>query len=233
MSEYYIPIDVLDHGFVRLVDHMGSDLSVVRAARTSYAAEWRVGEDEGSDKKLINYLWKNKHTSPFESVVFTFEVKAPIFVARQWFRHRTQSFSECSARYSQLREEFYLPDLNKIGIQSSTNKQSRDLNIESKEDLASQVLLLKEACENSFKTYRALLEKDWPREIARCILPVNTYTHFFTTMNMLNLFKFLSLRAHSHAQYEIQVYAEAIIKFIEPIVPVCTQAWKNSEGRND
>jgi thymidylate synthase (FAD) len=102
-------IDLLDHGFVRLVDSMGGDLSVVRAARVSYDAEWRAGEDEGSDKRLINYLWKHAHTSPFEAVSLTFEVKAPIFVFRQWHRHRTWSYNELSARYRELPEEFYVP----------------------------------------------------------------------------------------------------------------------------
>jgi thymidylate synthase (FAD) len=109
--------DVLDHGFVRLVDSMGSDLSIARAARVSYDAAWRAGEDQGSDARLINYLWRNHHTSPFEAVTFTFEVKAPIFVFRQWHRHRTWSFNELSARYRELPEEFYLPDIDKIGAQ--------------------------------------------------------------------------------------------------------------------
>src|SRR5687768_15107954 len=118
-------ISVLDHGFIRLVDSMGSDLSVVRSARVSYDAEWRTGEDEGKDAKLINYLMKNRHTSPFESVTFTFEVKAPIFVFRQWHRHRTWSFNEVSARYSELPEEFYVPAVEQITTQSTSNKQMR------------------------------------------------------------------------------------------------------------
>ena len=118
-------INLLNFGYVGLVDHMGNDLSVVRSARVSYSAEWRAGEDEGRDEKLINYLMKNKHTSPFESVTFTFEVKAPIFVFRQWHRHRTWSFNEISARYSELPEEFYVPDANQITTQSVNNKQQR------------------------------------------------------------------------------------------------------------
>src|SRR6478736_155840 len=118
-------INVLDHGFVRMIDHMGGDLSVVRAARVSYDAAWRAGEDDGSDAKLIRYLWKNKHTSPFEAVTFTFEVKAPIFVFRQWHRHRTWSFNELSARYRELPEEFYVPDPSQIGVQATSNKQMR------------------------------------------------------------------------------------------------------------
>lgn len=117
-------INVLDHGFVRLVDSMGSDLSIIRSARVSYDAEWRTGEDEGKDEKLIRYLWKNNHVSPFESVTFTFEIAGPIFVIRQWQRHRW-SYNEVSARYSELPEEFYVPEPRHITTQSSNNKQMR------------------------------------------------------------------------------------------------------------
>src|SRR5678815_1755750 len=121
-------IKCLDRGWVRLVDHMGSDLSIVRAARVSYDAAWRTGEDEKSDEKLLRYLWNHAHTSPFEAVTFTFEVKAPIFVFRQWHRHRTQSYNEMSARYTELPEEFYVPRLEDIGEQSKFNKQAREMN---------------------------------------------------------------------------------------------------------
>ena len=120
-------IEVLNRGHVRLVDHMGSDLSIVRNARVSYDAEWRTGEDTGKDAALIQYLIKNQHTSPFESVMFTFDVKAPIFVLRQWHRHRTWSYSEISGRYSELPEEYYIPEVSQIGLQSRTNKQMRIL----------------------------------------------------------------------------------------------------------
>ncbi len=116
---------VLDHGYVRLVDYMGSDHSVVRAARVSYDAEWRAGQDSGSDARLIKYLINHQHTSPFEHVAFTWEVKAPIFVLRQWHRHRTWSYSEVSARYTELPNEFYVPELEQITTQSSDNKQAR------------------------------------------------------------------------------------------------------------
>ena len=118
-------INVLNHGFARLVESMGSDLSIVRAARTSYDAAWRAGDDEGKDAKLIDYLVKNRHTSPLEAVVFTFEVKAPIFVFRQWHRHRTQAYSEISARYAELPEEYYIPEVSQITTQSAGNKQCR------------------------------------------------------------------------------------------------------------
>lgn len=129
-------IKVLDHGYVRLVDHMGNDLSIVRSARVSYNADWRTGEDEGKDEKLIHYLVKNHHTSPLESVQFTFQVKAPIFVFRQWHRHRTQSYNEVSARYTELPEEFYIPAVEHIGEQSSSNKQMRNIVELSKEEWA-------------------------------------------------------------------------------------------------
>lgn len=221
-------IKCLDHGFVRLIDSMGEDLSVVRAARVSFDAAWRAGEDEGSDKRLINYLWKNRHTTPFESVAFTFEVKAPIFVFRQWHRHRTWSFNELSARYRPLPEEFYLPKPEHVGKQSTSNKQGRELSDEQliafrEEEIAS----LKRACEAAFYEYRQLLASDWPRELARMVLPVNTYSHMFATVNALNLFRFLTLRDDPHAQYEIRVYAEAMRNLAKHIAPVCVKAWED------
>ncbi|OAI23001.1 FAD-dependent thymidylate synthase [Methylosinus sp. R-45379] len=218
-------IKVLDHGFVRLVDHMGSDLSIVRAARVSYDAAWRAGENEGSDKKLIDYLWKNRHTTPFEAVEFQFEVMAPIFVLRQWHRHRTWTYNELSGRYRELPETYYLPDPENIGEQATTNKQGRqpggDL-----EARRAEVEKLRAGFEAAFATYHELLAAGWPRELARTVLPVSTYSHMFAKVNLLNLFKFLSLRADPHAQYEIRVYAEAMEKLIEPIVPVAVAAWK-------
>lgn len=218
-------IDVLDHGFVRLVDHMGSDLSVVRAARVSYDAEWRAGEDKDSDHKLINYLWKNQHSTPFEAVTFTFEIKAPIFVFRQWHRHRTWSYNELSARYKELPEEFYIPELDQIGVQASKNKQGRDTEY-SPERRSFERDRLREAMVESFKIYKSLIGADWPRELARSILPVATYSHMFGTVNLLNLMKFLTLRCDSHAQYEIQVYADAMVGLARSVVPTCIDAWE-------
>jgi len=220
------PIKCLDHGFVRLVDHMGSDLSVVRAARVSYDAAWRAGEDEGSDARLINYLWRNKHTTPFESVTFTFEVKAPIFVFRQWHRHRTWSFNELSARYRELPQEFYLPAPELIGKQSTNNKQARDLDSEYDQDVRRHQLdAVNRQNSEAFALYRQLIAEGWPRELARSVLPVSTYSHMFATVNMLNLFKFLTLRCDNHAQYEIRVYAEAMRHLIRPIAPQSVAAW--------
>jgi thymidylate synthase (FAD) len=215
-------IDVLDHGHVRLVDHMGDDVSIVRAARVSYDAAWRAGEDAGSDARLIRYLWKHQHTTPFEAVEFQFEVKAPIFVLRQWHRHRTWSYNELSARYRELPEDFYVPAPDQIGAQSTSTKQAR---VAAEPDTIAADLI-RSACENAFNTYRVLLARGVPREIARSVLPVSTYSAMFAKTNLRNLFHFLTLRCDVHAQYEIRVYADAMLSLIRPLVPVATGAWE-------
>jgi len=217
--------DLLDHGFVRLVDSMGSDLSIVRAARVSYDAAWRAGEDEGSDERLIRYLWRNGHTSPFEAVTLTFEVKAPIFVFRQWHRHRTWSFNELSARYRPLPEEFYLPYPAMIGKQSTSSKQARVVG-ETNPKRAAEVEMLRQSCATAFETYRALLDAGWPRELARSVLPVNTYSHMFATVDLLNLFRFIGLRDHEHAQVEIREYAKAMKEMVRSVAPVAVAAFE-------
>lgn len=222
-------ISVLDHGYVRLVDHMGSDLSVVRSARVSYDAEWRSGEDTGSDARLINYLWSHGHTSPFESVVFTFEVKAPIFVVRQWHRHRTWSFNEVSARYTELPKEFYVPAPDILGVQSSDNKQVRNLVLRS--DADALVEIMAGANSMTFGLYQDLIQRGVPRELARTVLPVATYTHMFATVDLMNLLKFIKLRSHPHAQHEIQVYSDAMLELIRPIVPVSVEAFEKGLTR--
>ena len=217
-------IDVLDHGYVRLVDSMGGDLSVVRAARVSYDAAWRAGEDKGSDARLIRYLWKHHHTSPFEAVTFTFEVKAPIFVFRQWHRHRTWSYNEVSARYSELPEQFYVPRPDMIGTQSAHNKQMRVVggeNVEAADAIGA-------ACAAAFREYHRLLGMGVPRELARSVLPVATYSHMFATVDLLNLMKFLTLRCHEHAQYEIRVYAEAMRELVRAVAPISIGAWEDA-----
>jgi thymidylate synthase (FAD) len=219
-------IDVLDYGFVRLVDHMGSDLSIVRAARVSYDADWRTGEEEDKDAKLINYLLRNKHTSPFESVTFTFEIKAPIFVLRQWHRHRTWSYNEISARYAELPEEFYIPMAEHIGQQAAGNKQMRT--VEQHNDALLFKDMMYKADLAAFKAYKDMLTFGCPRELARTVLPLATYSRMFATVDLHNLFHFLRLRIHEHAQYEIRVYAVAILELIEQIVPVSVKAWKES-----
>jgi len=217
-------IDLLDHGFVRLVDHMGSDLSISRNARVSYDAEWRAGEDEGSDARLINYLYNNGHNTPFEAVTLTFEVKAPIFVFRQWHRHRTQSYNELSARYRELPEEFYIPEVTQITTQSTDNKQMRTDKVHPEAELFRQ--LMRENNEVTFTKYKQMIADGCPRELARSILPVSTYSHMFATMNLNNLFKFLAERLHPHAQYEIRVYAEAMLELIKDVAPVAVAAFK-------
>jgi thymidylate synthase (FAD) len=219
-------IDVLNGGFVRLVDHMGSDLSIVRAARVSYDADWRAGEDEGKDAKLISYLLKNKHTSPFEAVTFTFEVKAPIFVFRQWHRHRTWSYNEVSARYTELDEGYYVPAPANITTQSSDNKQMRTATQHQYADMLAKDIDV--SCNEGFRAYRRLLSNGCPRELARSVLPVAAYSRMFATVDLHNLLHFLRLRMHSHAQYEIRVYAEAIHKIITTIVPATMGAFNGS-----
>lgn len=221
-------LDVLNGGYVRLVDHMGNDLSIVRAARVSYDADWREEVSSissvPSDNRLIGYLMKNKHTSPFESVVFTFEVKAPIFVFRQWHRHRTWSFNEVSARYTELDMGWYVPELDKITTQSKTNKQMRTT--EQHPEAAAIQNIINTSCAMSFKIYRDMIAAGAPRELARGVLPVNAYSRMFATIDLHNLFHFLTLRLHSHAQYEIRVYAEAMLKLIEPVVSVTVAAFR-------
>lgn len=228
----YGKVDLLDHGFVRLVDHMGSDLAISRAARVSYDSPPRE-----EDTKLINYLWSNRHTTPFEAVTFTFEVKAPIFVFRQWHRHRMWSYNELSARYKELPEEFYLPAPNLIGKQSASSKQARDIAGTEDSDvnpiaLQEQIDGAKDVMEISFRAYRELLAAGWPRELARSVLPVATYSHMFGTVNLLNLLKFFSLRSHEHAQYEIRVYSDAMKELIRPIVPIALEAFEKSNQSN-
>jgi thymidylate synthase (FAD) len=221
-------IDLLDHGFVRLVDHMGSDLSIVRNARVSYDAEWRAGEDEGSDARLINYLYNHGHNTPFEAVTFTFDVKAPIFVFRQWHRHRTQSYNELSARYRELPEEFYIPEPSQITTQSTDNKQMRTDEVHPEAEKFRQMMCTNN--EAAFRHYKQMIADGCPRELARSVLPVSTYSHMFATMNLNNLFKFLAERLHPHAQYEIRVYAEAMLELIEPVAPVAVAAFKKKYG---
>lgn len=213
---------LLDHGLVALVESMGSDLSIVRNARVSYDAEWRAGEDEGKDVKLINYLVKNNHTSPLEAVTFTFEVKAPIFVLRQWHRHRTWSYNEISARYAELPEEFYVPELEQITTQHSSNKQMRTKEQHPKAEY--HKMLMQDTARNAFEAYHDMIADGVPRELARTVLPVSTYSHMFATVNLNNLAKFIGLRSHSHAQYEIQVYSDAMLKIAHSVCPIAVQA---------
>lgn len=214
-------------GFVRLVESVGNDLSIVRAARVSYNADWRSQVEEGEtlpkDEKLINYLMENHHTSPFEAVRFTFEVKAPIMVFRQWHRHRTWSYNEMSARYTKLDEGFYIPELESITYQSEKNKQMRTK--EQHKDAESIAEAMTTACQNAFDMYETFIRMGVPRELARGVLPVFTYSRMFGSVDLHNLFHFLELRLHEHAQPEIRQYARAIVALIQTVVPVALEAF--------
>lgn len=211
-------------------DGWTGDLEIVRNARVSYNAVIRTGEDAGKDEKLVRYLHNNRHTSPFEAMVFTFEIKSPIFVIRQWHRHRTWAYSEVSARYTELPEEFYIPQPQHIGRQSKSNKQVRDLAAVANVTLQDLDFIadLQVHSVAGFELYRKHLEAGVPRELARLFLGLNTYSHFFGTVNLHNLFHFLRLRLHSHAQYEIRAYAMPILQLIQPIVPWAVSAFEDS-----
>jgi len=219
-------ISLLDHGFIRLIDYMGSDLSIVRNARVSYDAAWRTGQNTGSDTRLINYLLTNGHNTPFESCTITVEVKAPIFVFRQWHRHRTWSFNELSARYKELPEEFYVPEADQITYQSTDNKQMRTDQIIQHAENARDIIYRQN--KKAFEQYHELLRLGAPRELARSILPVGTYSHMFATVNLHNAMKFIKERIHPHAQYEIRVYALALLEFLDNLFPVTTQSFLHS-----
>ena len=215
---------LLDHGEVRLVDKMGNDRRICEAARVLIDAPWRNLEDP----KLLKYMCENGHTSPFEHAVFTFYVKAPIFVFRQWHRHRTWSFNEVSARYKELPDEYYVPAPDNIGTQSLNNHQSRVLDQRCTDYERARSAEIDAACRFSFDVYQGLLRNSVPREIARGVLPFNTYSEMFATVDLHNLMHFLRLRCDEHAQYEIRVYADAMLELIEPIVPVTIGLFKES-----
>lgn len=229
-------VETLDHGHVRLVNHMGRDLDIVRSARVSYDADWRAGENQSSDSRLIRYLIRNQHSSPFESVVFTFEIQCPIFIARQWHRHRTWSYNEVSARYAELALGFYVPSPHRIGVQSEDNKQVREFpentDDESVRKNEALVDLMQKSMQDSLATYNKLLSSGVPTELARSVLPVASYTRFFGTVDLHNLFHFIRLRRHEHAQWEIREYAEAMLTLITPIVPVAAAAFKEELARD-
>jgi len=217
-------VKVLDHGLVRYIDSMGGDLSIVRNARVSYDAAWRSGQDKGSDKALINYLVRNGHNTPLEAVTVTFEIKAPIFVLRQWHRHRTQSYNELSARYRELPAQFYLPELDQITMQSTDNKQMRTTEQNPDAQIIQDYIL--HSNNQAFEMYQILLNRGCPRELARSVLPMGTYSHMFASANLHNWFRFCAERCHEHAQYEIRVYAEAILLMLQEIAPVATHAFR-------
>ena len=206
---------LLDHGFVRVVDYMGNDNAVVQAARVSYGAGTKkVSEDVG----LINYLLRHHHTTPFEMCEIKFHIKCPIFVARQWIRHRTANANEYSARYSIVDNEYYVPDIDKIALQSISNKQGRGENAD-KELAQNLINNIKSTSEHQYAHYNEMLDKGIAREIARVSLTLNYYTEFYWKIDLHNLMHFLALRADSHAQYEIRVYALQMLEIMRAWVP--------------
>jgi len=218
----FTALPVLDHGFVRVVDYMGDDAAVVQAARVSYGRGTRkTSEDEG----LIRYLMRHYHSTPFEMCEIKYHVKLPIFVARQWIRHRTASVNEYSARYSILDKEFYLPAPAQLAVQSADNRQGRGAVLGGA--AADRVMaLLRQDAEQTYGNYEAMLNEDGPdaiglaRELARMNLTLNTYTQWYWKTDLHNLFNFLRLRADRHAQYEIRVYAEAMLETVKAWVPL-------------
>ena len=220
----FTPIPLLDHGFVRVVDYMGDDAAVVQAARVSYGKGTKAVR---RDRGLIRYLMRHRHTTPFEMCELKLHIKLPIFVARQWIRHRTANVNEYSARYSVLDKEFYLPRPEDLAVQSTDNKQGRGAELT--EDQAAEVLrLLRRDAEQTYETYETLMgEFNLARELARIDLPLNAYTQWYWKIDLHNLLHFLSLRMHPHAQYEIRVYADAIADFVKDWVPLSYEAFSD------
>lgn len=237
-------ISVLDHGFVGLVDHMGSDNAIVQAARVSYGTGTKSVRE---DRSLIRYLLRHKHTSPFEMCQIKLHLKLPILVMRQLVRHRTASLNEYSGRYSEMTDEFYVPEIAQLKPQSTTNKQGRSGEISTK-DAKSVQTLIREASENNYLIYKTLLggnvevvgdagsedvsgtdlSSGFPglaRELARSVLPVNNYTELYWTQNLHNMFHMLRLRMDGHAQWEIQEFARAIYELIQPLFPAACEAF--------
>lgn len=222
-SELFNPIQCLDKGFVRLVDYMGDDSSIVQAARVSYGNGTKtVNEDRG----LIRYLMRHRHTTPFEMVVFKFHLKLPIFVARQAIRHRTFSVNEYSGRYSEMKDEFYIPELERLTTQSSLNKQGSSVEQIQNTDFVRQLIM--DHSDSSYEKYIDLLNNEkLSRELARTILPINNYTEWYWKADLHNILHFLKLRADSHAQEEIRVYAEAMASIVKQITPFAYEAFED------
>lgn len=221
----YKPIPVLDHGFIRVIDYMGNDSSIVQAARVSYGVGTkRVQEDRG----LINYLMRHGHTTPFEMCEIKLHVKLPIFVMRHWVRHRTANINEYSARYSVLSNEFYVPELDQVARQSETNKQGKSDIAMDAEKGKEVVDILADFSKEAYGKYSHMLDDlGLTRELARTILPVSVYTEMYWKIDLHNLLHFLKLRADSHAQYEIRCYANKILEIIKAWVPFTYDAFVN------
>lgn len=229
----FTPIPVLDHGFLRVVDYMGDDSAVVQAARVSYGrGTKKVSEDKG----LINYLMRHRHSTPFEMCEIKLHVKLPIFIARQWIRHRTANVNEYSARYSIMDKEFYLPAPEHLAAQSTSNRQGRG-DLFDPEQAEKVLTLLRNDAERSYATYLDLLNEDsegkpvephqpgLARELARMNLTLNTYTQWYWKIDLHNFMHFLSLRADPHAQWEIRAYAIACLEILRAWVPLTADAF--------
>lgn len=226
-AHLYTAHEVLDHGFVRVIDYMGDDAAIVQAARVSYGAGTKAARD---DAGLIRYLMRHWHSTPFEMCEVKLHVKLPIFVARQWIRHRTANVNEYSARYSIMDREFYIPAPEQLAAQSTVNNQGRGALLEGEE--AARVLeMLKSDAARAYDHYEAMLSQDGQqglaRELARMNLPANVYTQWYWKTDLHNLFHFLRLRADSHAQYEIRVYAEVIAQVVRDWVPAAYGAFED------
>jgi thymidylate synthase (FAD) len=214
---------VLDKGFVRLVDYLGSDERVVQAARVSYGAGTKsYREDAG----LIDYLLRNRHTSPFEQVIFTFHIKLPVFVARQWIRHRTARLNEISGRYSVLEDQFYLPAPADLALQSADNKQGRSPEALGPEQAAGVIAAFADGQKRAYADYSALIESGLARELARINLPLSLYTEWYWQIDLHNLFHFLELRLDAHAQKEIRLYAQVLLDITKKAAPRCCESFE-------
>ena len=231
----YKPIEVLDHGFIRVIDYMGDDSSIVQSARVSYG---KGTKKISNDKGLIKYLMRHRHSTPFEMCEIKFHIKLPIFIARQWIRHRTANVNEYSARYSILDKEFYIPSAENLAAQSAINNQGRGDALT--DDEASNVIqILKKDAEQTYSNYETLLNESSEgniidesksgiaRELARMNLTLNTYTQWYWKIDLNNLLHFLSLRADDHAQYEIRVYADAMLDIVKKWVPLTYEAFED------
>jgi len=223
----YVAKPVLDHGFIRVIDYMGNDAAITQAARVSYGKGTKsVQSDEG----LIRYLMRHSHSTPFEMCEIKLHVKLPVFVARQWIRHRTANVNEYSARYSILDREFYIPEPDQIHAQSNVNSQGRGGLLDG--DEAARVLaILKADSTRCYDNYEAMISQDGQqglaRELARMNLPANVYTQWYWKVDLHNLFHFLKLRADEHAQYEIRVYAQGLCNIVAAWVPFAYKAFED------
>ncbi len=231
----YQPFEVLDHGFVRVIDYMGDDSAIVQSARVSYG---KGTKQISNDKGLIKYLMRHRHSTPFEMCEIKFHVKLPIFIARQWIRHRTANVNEYSARYSILDKEFYIPSIENVAAQSTINNQGRG-EVLTSDEAAEVISILKKDAEQTYANYETLLNENSEgvsidetkpgvaRELARMNLTLNTYTQWYWKIDLNNLLHFLALRADAHAQYEIRVYADIMMDIVKKWVPIAADAFED------